>query len=157
MVGFILLSWYLPGLLYICCALCSALLYVCSAVRLLRCTSCVCPAVCLLHCMCLCVCVSDAHGAHGPHLLRRPRRLLFCWRVALRSDRVPGSPSPNELLQLMATTYAHVVCSVCQCCRPPSIALGASWSPSVLRTHNLCLSAKGAVRPQCIRESHADG
>ena len=111
-----------------------------SAVRLLRCTSCVCPAVCLLHCICLCVCVSDAHGAHGPHLLRRPRRLLFCRRFALRSDRVPGSPSPNELLQLVATTDAHVMCSVCQCCRPPSIALGASWSPPVLRTHNLCLS-----------------
>ena len=61
---------------------------------------------------------------------------------ALRSDRVPGAPSPNELLQLVATTDAHVVCSVCQCCRPPSIALGASWSPSVLRTHNLCLSSR---------------
>ena len=70
--------------------------------------------MCVCVFVCLCVCVSDAHGAHGPHLLRRPRRLLFCRRFALRSDRVSGSPSPNELLQLVATTDAHVVCSVCQ-------------------------------------------
>ena len=96
----------------------------------------------------LCVCVSDARArahahAHGPRLLLRPGP--FCSVRGLRSDGVPGSSSPNELSQLVTTTDAHahavwsVVChSVRQYCRPPSIPLGASWSPLVLRTHNLC-------------------
>ena len=57
----------------------------------------------------------------------------------------------------MATTDAHVVCSVCQCCRPPSIALGASWSPSVLRTHNLCQEGGGVGALQGADIARAEG
>ena len=70
-----------------------------------------------LLCSAVCVCVSVCLLPMVPIVLIFFGVLGVCCSVAdvcfaLRSARVPVSPSPNELLQLVATTDAHVVCVV---------------------------------------------
>ena len=105
---------FIPPCVAALCTLCSVL-----------CTASVCPTLVLVLTLMLMLMVLAFFYIPGP----------FCSVRGLRSDGVPGSPSPNELSQLVTTTDTHahalwfVIVSVSIVVPPryPSVRPGHPW------------------------------